>query len=523
MPWLRRGGVSINLTSANPNGGAPPRRGLMLVLVLVVMLFAIWTASVLISTAQVQAGSASVAEQQARTQALLRSGIDVISHALTRQRDGIIAGQEVTLEDQYVIYRDGARQGVVRLLPVTPNGDIVRNEAACLDINHVTAEQLLRTGLLKPELIQAIVNRRELIGSFGSITELLAVDGMTPSQLYGDIAEINYTSQVSGEAPGLGARVLDRLGFSSPRGLADVITVYACEPVSLSQEKPIITISDGWSKQIEAQLSLLFDAETVAIIKGISKRGPLDHDGQLAQRLATQLSPDTLIEVMGALTCSAEPTRMGRVDINHASPLVLNALGGLDSDQIQQIVDRRDDIDVSSRQSPLWPHTQGLIRQDQVADLYEMATTCGLAYRFILAAGEVEIDDEEERLIEPQIFEIVIDLVDPSPRVAYLRDISLLETAARLTLKASSEAPEGLFQEPNGRDEIFLSTDQEDPALESEASLNNGLTAFSQRPAVNSIASSADDQLEKNTADELSEPAFPAKSDQRIGRWRVVK
>ena len=492
----------------------------MLVLVLVVMLFAIWTASVLISTAQVQAGSASVAEQQARTQALLRSGIDVVSHALAAQRKGILAGEKVNLEKQYVIYREDTRQGVVRLLAVTPNGDIVRNEATCLDINHVTAEQLLRTGLLQPEVAQAIVDRRELVGSFGSITELLAVDGMTPSHLYGDIAEINYTSQVSGEAPGLGERVLDRLGFSSPRGLADVVTVYACEPVSPSLEKPTINLAAGWSKQIKAQLSLLFDAGTVAIIEGVSKKGSLEHDGQLAQRLATQLSPTTLIQVMGALTCSTESTRLGRVDINHASPFVLKAIGGLDSDQIQQLIDRRGDIDVMSRQSPLWPHTQGLIRQDQVADFYNMATTYGLAYRFILAAGEVEADDQEARLIEPQIFEIVVDLVDPSPRVAYLRDISLLQTAARLTLNESSR--EGTPEVLDGSAELFLLTSQEDPALESEASLNNGLTEFDPRPAYNPVASSRDDQLETDATD-LSEPASPVASDGRIGRWRVVK
>ena len=177
-----------------------------------------------------------------------------------------------------------------------------------------------------------------------------------------------------------------------------------------------------------------------------------------------------------------------------------------------------------SRQSPLWPHTQGLIRQDQVADFYNMATTYGLAYRFILAAGEVEADDQEARLIEPQIFEIVVDLVDPSPRVAYLRDISLLQTAARLTLNESSreETPEVLFQELDGSAELFLLTSQEDSDLESEASLNNGLTAFDPRPAYNPIASSRDDQLETDATD-LSEPASPVASDGRIGRWRVVK
>ncbi len=498
------------------------RRGLVLVLVLVIMLFAIWTASVLVSTAQVQAGSTSIAEQQARSHAILLSGIEVVAEKLQNQRTGIRAGDSLHFEDEYVLFSDQGRHGIIRLLPVAPDGSVFRNEATCLDINHVTADQLLKTGLVEPEIANAIVSRRGSIGTYGSISELLTVDGVTPECLYGEIGELDFTSQAIGQQQGLGERILDRLEVSLPRGLADVVTVYACEPMTSIQGGSMINLSDGWSSQIEGELSDLLKNEKTALIKSVVQRQQPKNDGVFAQMLASELPPNELANIMDLVTCEKTPNRLARIDINHASPLVLEAFGILEADQLQQVIDRRDELDEASRLSPLWPYVLGAIRQDQLADFFNRATTHGLAYRFILAAGEVNSDEPHAQLIEPCIYEVVIDLVDSAPRVAYLRDISLLQTAARLTIQASEATGSQDDQSLEMPLPPAASLPDQNRGLDSEELLNTGVTAFEAPKVMERVDFSRDrpDELKGLKTDET--PPTAEVEDGRIGRWRVV-
>ena len=54
-----------------------------------------------------------------------------------------------------------------------------------------------------------------------------------------------------------------------------------------------------------------------------------------------------------------------------------------------------------------------------------------------IAAGTVPIDNPEAPLEDPVIYEAVIDLSAPAARIAYLRDITLLQTTALLASNAS--------------------------------------------------------------------------------------
>jgi hypothetical protein len=71
-------------------------------------------------------------------------------------------------------------------------------------------------------------------------------------------------------------------------------------------------------------------------------------------------------------------------------------------------------------------------------------TTRSWTWRLRLAAGEVDAQDPEAQLIDPVLYEVVIDLSAPRPRVAYMRDITWMRATALIAAAIAVETEQDL-------------------------------------------------------------------------------
>jgi hypothetical protein len=105
------------------------------------------------------------------------------------------------------------------------------------------------------------------------------------------------------------------------------------------------------------------------------------------------------------------------------------------------MVSVRQELSPQERATIAWPVTSHIIAPEAFEKIAAHITTRCWMYRVRLAAGEVDADDLDGAMTNPRIHEMVIDLAGPRPRIAYLRDITLLQDAALMALQASQAEP----------------------------------------------------------------------------------
>ena len=124
--------------------------------------------------------------------------------------------------------------------------------------------------------------------------------------------------------------------------------------------------------------------------------------------------------------------RNGLVDINRAPIPVLRALPGVDEELATAIVARRDSLDEARRFDRFWPVVEGLVEPDAWFAAVPSVTTRSLVWRAAIAVGFVSTDEGGPALRSPVVWEVVVDCGGDRPRIVELRDITMLELAARL-------------------------------------------------------------------------------------------
>jgi DNA uptake protein ComE-like DNA-binding protein len=405
------------------------RRGFVLVAAIVVIGCALFVATALIHTVERDAAVASRAAAREQARALARSGLLVIMDELDRQRDVILNGDRPILEAEYVVFDEFAAPGVIRLLPLGPAGERLLPEAAKLDMHEVDAAALERTGLVDRATADSIVAFRDSLGRpMQSIAELLAVEGVTPELLYGPLDRLLYQA-ISGAATYEG---------TIARGLDDVITVFAFEPSLQQSGRLRINLNVEWSAELEQRIERRFDVEVAAGVKAIFESGyTFDDDAKIFQLLnRLGVPPAEWVTPIDAFTAKDEQFAFGRLDINTAAYEALCALPTITPEQAASIVERRDELDADERATIAWPALLGLVEPKQYDEIGGLITTRSWTWRVRLAAGAVSPDDPEGSLLDETVYDVVFDLSAPRPRIAYLRDVSLWETALTIALHA---------------------------------------------------------------------------------------
>lgn len=409
-------------------------RGFVLVAVLVIVGSALLVTTSMLFTSSAEFAAARVSAERAQARALAWSGLQAIMSRLHDQRQRIYDGDGLELDEQYTIFSAGSRLGVARLLPCGPGGARLVPEGGKVDVNQADATALMATGLIDAALAEAIVSCRDtaLARPFQSVNELLLVEGMTPELLFGD-AESAAAAPAGFEAAGADA---------SLRCLADLLTIYACEPARQRSGAARINLNVPWSDDLARAVDARFGAGESALLKQVFDSGmTFDTEAKLFEVMRTfKVETQAWPAILDTFTTDAGAFHFGRLDINTATREALLALPGLTPEQADRIVEQRQSLAPGEKATIAWPTLQGIIPTESYDTLAGRITTRSWAYRIRLASGEVSADDDRGELEAPMIFEAVIDLASSRPRLAYLRDVTMLDTMLALARTGGAHA-----------------------------------------------------------------------------------
>ena len=110
---------------------------------------------------------------------------------------------------------------------------------------------------------------------------------------------------------------------------------------------------------------------------------------------------------------------IGLLNVNTASAAALGALPGVDAGIAQQIVEARVNLSPEDRSNTAWLVTQNLLEPDAYKTVAPKLCTQGYQYRIRVIGFGVPS-------ARYRIFEVVLDVGGPQPKVLYQRDITRL-------------------------------------------------------------------------------------------------
>ncbi|MHC4427067.1 MAG: hypothetical protein ACYS0D_00485 [Planctomycetota bacterium] len=421
-----------------------------LIAVLLVMGGTVLIATSLLFVAQAEMAGNARSADTVRGRALAWSGVQAAIVRLNEQRDVILEGSVPRLDEEFVIYETPTRLGVARLLPVGPGGELLVPEAAKLDLNSADAGILADTGMVDDTQAEAIIDHREatLGRPYQSVGELLRVEGVSAETLFGPIEEIAPGDGSASFADGIPAAA-ETGAPETLRGLGDVVTVYSFEPALQRNGRLRINLNRPWSEELGERVSDRFGSEAAQTLQRIMESGTtFDTEAKVFEVLRFfQVPVEDWPDIVDAFTTEEGDFHFGRLDINTAPYEALAALPGLEPEQAEEIVQVRDDLDPDERDTIAWPAVQGIVEAEAYDLLAGRITTRSWTWRLRLVAGEVDAQDPEAPLIDPVLYEVVIDLSAPRPRVAYLRDITWMRATAMIAAAIKVESEPDLVAE----------------------------------------------------------------------------
>jgi DNA uptake protein ComE-like DNA-binding protein len=409
-------------------------RAMALIAVLIVMGGTVLVATSLLFVAQAEYAGTARTGEAAQSRALAWSGVQAVIARLNEQREAILDGDIPQLDEQFIIYETGSRLGVVRLLPVGPDGERLVPEAAKLDLNSIDAEILEATGLVDDGLAAAVIAYRDgtLRRPYQSVGELLRVEGLSAETLYGPIENLaadddESLDEAGGVAAGFGSGAPTEL-----RGLADAATVYSFEPALQRNGRLRINLNVPWSDELGRRVGDRFGTDVAQTLQRIMESGTtFETEAKIFEVLRFfQVPVEDWPDIVDTFTTDEGDFHFGRLDINTAPYEALAALPGLEPEQADEIVQVREELDPDDRATVAWPAVQGIIEAEAYDQLAGRITTRCWTWRLRLAAGEVDAEEPDADLQNPTVYEAVIDLSAPRPRVAFLRDVTWMRATA---------------------------------------------------------------------------------------------
>jgi len=450
-----------------PRLGRPCPRAFVLIAVIIVAGVALLVTAGILMLVRGETAGAATLERSAQSRALAWSGVQAIGTALDDQRAAILAGEAPTIDGELIIYESGSRLGVIRLLPVEGDNSLLAPQNARVDLTGSDATALTATGLVDSEMAGRIIaHRGSLGGRFQSELELLSVPGISTKLLFGELLSggggaglgsegLSEGRRGTGTNAGSGVRggggagggetiEIDEMARSrgvtaSARGLMDVVTVHGYEPMLQRSGASRIQLVPPWTDAIAKAVTERFGEGAADGVRGLMERPDLE-ESLLGKALAgLRLAPRDWVDPLDVLTTEPGEYHGGRIDINRAPYEVLLAVAGMTAPQAAEIVRQRESLSAEERSTPVWPLLRGIVEPEEFGNFVHRLTVRSWLWRVRLVAGEVAAETPEEELAHPIIWEVVFDLSTPRWRIAYMRDITLLPTAAALAASAMSD------------------------------------------------------------------------------------
>ncbi|MCZ6835449.1 MAG: helix-hairpin-helix domain-containing protein [Planctomycetota bacterium] len=487
------------------------RRGFVLLVVLIMTGSALLVATGLLYMSSADGAAGVVHRRDAQSRALAWSGLQVLMQQLSEQRESILAGASPELDEQYEMYEASNRIGVIRLLPIQGGARLI-SEAGKLDLNVVKADALVATGLLEPELAEAIVAYRDASPDrpIQSVAELLNVEGVTPELLYGPLDEWRVAPDVVTEEDSVGERIASRLDRTPVKGLADVVTVYGFEPSLQSNGVRRIQLNLDWDEQLRQRCADRFGS-LAGQVQSLFQNGSIKTDADLVGAILRQSVPEEdQSRLLDTFTAEDGDYRFGRLDINTAPYETLMSLEGIEPSQAEQIIRVRDQLSDDERITIAWLTQRQIMDATQLEAISNHVTTRSFTWRVRIAAGEVDDSNTDGPILNPLLFEAVFDVSESRPRLAYLREITLLQTTAQLVASGvlsydNTRQYEGDMQDGPSYEDTLNSPSIADDELESND------------PPPDADFDSTGPNMTRDTKQESSSSSSPS----RVGRWKT--
>jgi hypothetical protein len=306
-----------------------------------------------------------------------------------------------------------------------------------------------------------------------------------------------------------------------------VFTVFACEPALQMNGVLRINLNVPWSEALQQRVSERFGPEAASMAKQLFDTGvKFENESKLFQILRQyKTPPENWPQILDAFTSESGKYHYGRLDINTASYEALRGLPGVTPEQAAQLARVREDLSEDERRTIAWPAIAQVLPLESFDALAGHITTRSWLYRVRLAAGEIPAGEPDADLHARVMYEAVIDLSSPTPRVAYLRDITALQSTAQMFAAAGSSA--------DGFDDRSRpAASEEDQLVDSPSDDSTDAAQPQGLPSRSSAAGSPDPVAPKPSSrgarTEPSPEAKPASSpapsspadDHRSGRWR---
>jgi hypothetical protein len=244
-------------------------------------------------------------------------------------------------------------------------------------------------------------------------------------------------------------------------------------------------------------------------------------DGDIVGKLRELGAPaDSWGVFLDAFTTCPDPYVIGRVDVSLASVEVLACIPGLDAESASGIVGAREQLDGATRLDPAWPAGRKLVEPERFQRAADHLTTRSLVWRVRVESGVLGAEADDEAPLERRmVLDAVLDVTSERARVAYLRDVTLLETALAMErVLAASDEEEGA-----GTDEDAAEAGTGGPPVPPRESpvASGGPEVGGDAPATPGT-NAAPGQPEAATGGPPVPPAASPKAeprDRRLGRW----
>lgn len=490
----------LNASSSRFDVSAEKQRGFVLVAVLVVLAAAILiaTGSIFSARSATAASRASIAEERLRNAAL--DGVAVAVDALAGDRARILAGGTPELEAKLLERIDGEERIDVQLVAM-PLGGFAEPEGAKFPLARMDAAMsgALSEGLgassgsdeLREAVFKALAARRDATSVEGVLAQLPESDRVRALKvLLGSLRRASGSDE-SAES--------DRASTNEGLPVISLVSAHARELLvdgrgasrldlvaatgSEDAEREGQTTSVDEDRRSDAALEAFDEAELKAIEEVVRKIGAEPDDSALAEAcLARGVSLARREEILATTTLHAGAFAPARLDLLRAPRPVLEAFARLEklpdgfAERVESV---RESLDAAERTSTAWLVERRVLSAEEHARIAGRVTSRSTAWRFrVVAQLEVAAGDAgaTERLTTfdertaaassrggaTAAFDAIVEVGGPSPRIVYLREVSMLDTARALGIASLDRATEGSSRERDTRDD---DSDDADPSV----------------------------------------------------------
>lgn len=476
---------SPSLTSHRTVRNADKTRGFVLVAVLVVLAAAILiaTGSIFAARSATAASRASIAEERLRSAAL--DGVALAVDAIARDRARILAGGTPELESALLERVDGEERIEVQLVAM-PLGGFAEPEGAKFPLARFDASLTDVLGKsngadeAREAIFAALANMRDGTSVESVLAQLAEADRVralkallgplrtaTPS----DDRVHNERASDDAELP-----VISLLSAHARESLVDASGTERLDLVAATGAEDSVSEGAGGTRveerRSDAALEAFDEAELKAIEESVRDVPREPDDGKIAQAcLARGVSLSRREEILTKNTLHSGKLAPARLDLLRAPRPVLEAFAQAEdlSDGFAERVESvRESLDPAERTNTAWLVERRVLSAEEHARIAGRVTSRSTAWRFRVVAQLVVGRDDfaaPERLTTSNersrssregessgtndsrggalaAFDAIVEVGGRAPRLVYLREVSLLDTARALGLALIDRASE---------------------------------------------------------------------------------